>query len=238
MNERAKPYPIGDKEWNGEAFHCAGSEYRLEDGTIQIAKRYDCWFGGAETVTVNGVEILGRCEIKVDDILFILRNLYHPVIQISSVVKNIHFMSDHDAPAMIGKIIEKAMDKEPFRSHVGQLFLNRVPEVLNYSFDACPRPLTLEELKNIPAGTLLWYDMIELETKEAPVYFPLSPVEFCGLGLETFEDTSVPVPVIYFSDGLDYQDTYGEDIVLWTAKPAPLCRSLWWENRRADGDKE
>lgn len=82
-----------------------------------------------------------------------------------------------------------------------------------------PKPLSLDDLKNIPVGTVLWCDYREMIPGKEICYLPMSPVEFCGLGLETFEDTSVPVPMIYYSDGMDYQDTYLEDQVLWTGKP-------------------
>lgn len=223
MNEHFKPYPIDDEKWNGEIPNCNGSQWRLKDGTTLTGKRYDCWFGGAETVTVDGVEILGRGEIKVDDTRFILQNLYNPVIRITNIPKNVYLLSDQHSPAMIGEYIKRAMDKEPFQSHVGQLFLNRVPEALNYSFDR-PIPLTLESLKHLQVGTVLWCDYREIVPGKDVCFLPMSPVEFCGLGNETFEDTSVPEPVIYFSDGMDYQDTYAEDMILWTGKPTEKQR--------------
>lgn len=221
MNEHFKPYPIADEQWNGEAYHCVGSEWRLEDGTIQKGKRYDCWFGGAETVTVDGVEILASCEIKVKDTLFILRNLYFPHIIVSNIPKNLYLSSEKDSSALIGEEIMRAVHSEPFQSHVGKLFLNRAPKALNYSF--CPiLPLSLDDLKYIPVGTVLWCDYRERVAGKEQELLPVSPVEFCGLGRETFEDT--PEPVIYYSDGLDYQSEYGFDFVLWAGKPTDEAR--------------
>lgn len=137
MIEHFKPYPIDDECWNGEKPHCKGSDWRLEDGTIQTGKRYDCWFGGGETIIINEQEIIVKGEIKIqsNDTLFIFYGLNSPWILISSIPKNIYLKSEQNNPSLLAQEIRKAMKTEPFQSHFGKLFLARVPEVLNYSFE-------------------------------------------------------------------------------------------------------
>lgn len=71
-----------------------------------------------------------------------------------------------------------------------------------------PRPLTLDELRNVKPGTVLW----EKQNNIMPAY----PVEFKGFG--TFFDDETK-EAIEFGLGFEEVAEYGKQYILWTAKP-------------------
>ena len=85
------------------------------------------------------------------------------------------------------------------------------------------RVLTLEELQKAPSGSLLW-----IEWKSA-AGSPMYPVEFLSIYSLTFPD-GVTEKVIEFSNGMDYEDMYGKQFRLWTAKPTDEQRkAVKWD---------
>ena len=86
------------------------------------------------------------------------------------------------------------------------------------------RVLTLEELQKAPSGSLLW-----IEWKSA-AGSPMYPVEFLSIYSLTFPD-GVTEKVIEFSNGMDYEDMYGKQFRLWTAKPTDEQRkAVKWDD--------
>ena len=94
-----------------------------------------------------------------------------------------------------------------------------------------PRILTLDELRQVEPGTVLWMDMRNYPDDETSRP-PLSPKEFCRFS-EIDDDE-----VILFGDGVEYAEQYGMDytaqygmgFILWTAKPSQeQRRAVKWE---------
>lgn len=75
-----------------------------------------------------------------------------------------------------------------------------------------PRVLTLDELRNVKPGTVLW----EMQNYIMPAY----PVEFKGFDAAPINDGSEAIEIIAFGLGFEEVDEYGKQYILWTAKPA------------------
>lgn len=85
-----------------------------------------------------------------------------------------------------------------------------------------PRVLTLDELKKAPSGSVLW-------TEWKPIESSVYPVEFLSIYSHTFPD-GVTDKVIEFAHGMDYEDMYGKQFRLWTAKPTEEQRkTVKWD---------
>ena len=88
------------------------------------------------------------------------------------------------------------------------------------SADPSPRILTLDELRNVEPGTVLW----EMQRNMIPAY----PVEFKGFG--TFFDDGTK-EVIEFGLGFEEVAEYGAQYILWTAKPTDeQIKAVKWDD--------
>ena len=82
-----------------------------------------------------------------------------------------------------------------------------------------PRVLTLNELRTVRRGMVLW----EMKNNQLPTY----PVEFKGFA-PYFNNPSEEV--IEFGRGFEEVSEYGKQYILWTAKPTDEMRQgVKWE---------
>ena len=77
-----------------------------------------------------------------------------------------------------------------------------------------PKLLTLDELRDVPSGTVLWCDMVS-SGRMPPIY----PVCYEGIKTETYPDNSGEFEVVEYTDGMDDVKDYGIFYRLWTARP-------------------
>ena len=75
-----------------------------------------------------------------------------------------------------------------------------------------PRVLTIEDLRTLPAGTIVWHD-----GRFDSELFSIAPVSFERIADGGYR--TIDVPCIVYSDGYDELDDYGRAFVLWTARP-------------------
>ena len=101
-----------------------------------------------------------------------------------------------------GTVLDKD-DKEALESAI--FFIKRANKQ--------PRPLSLEELRNYPKGSVLWKDD---RNPEDGTLSPIYPVSFEGIGPAIVDKEQ---EAILFSDGCDYAADYSMYFVLWAGKP-------------------
>lgn len=84
--------------------------------------------------------------------------------------------------------------------------------------ESSPHPLTLDELRRIPPGAVLWIDDRDLEDEEDP-FLPMVPTCFEGFRTEQLDGEEQPEEHIVYSDGLDSVESYGKGFILWDGRP-------------------
>ena len=87
-----------------------------------------------------------------------------------------------------------------------------------------PRPLSLDELRNYPEGSVLWKDD---RNPDDGAMNPMYPVRFEGIGPAIVDKEQ---EAILFSDGCDYAVDYSLYFVLWTGWPTDEQRkAVKWD---------
>ena len=102
-----------------------------------------------------------------------------------------------------------------------------ITEALKMAIEALkeqePHVLTLDELRKVEPGTVLWQD-IRNNPEIKDEWMPMFPVEFIRFSDFAGDET------IEFSLGMDYCAEYGKSFLLWTAKPSDEQREkVKWE---------
>ena len=119
---------ITDEQWRGDASYNKGSEWMLEDGSIERADNYVCFFGGGEVVSGK----LALADFLIGSIKFMITGLIYPTLSITTLTSG--FNSDTHSPKLFDTHYRKYLEASPFRSEIGKLFIERIPDCLDYSF--------------------------------------------------------------------------------------------------------
>lgn len=129
MSVRGNFKGITDEQWRGDEPYCEGTEW-ISDGKKEKSERYVCSFGGGEVV-------FGKCvnaEIRLNTVRFSFYGLVNPWVRvILNETAVCMFDSRHDAPNGFDKF-KLYLKDDIFKCRLGEKFINRLGECLNYTF--------------------------------------------------------------------------------------------------------
>jgi hypothetical protein len=134
-----KVIDMPDECWKGNAPHHRGSPWCGKDLAFVTSDVYLCWFGSAETITVNGKETLVKADFNVGNAENGSKSIFFygwndPVIWVTNNL-GVKYDSTSDSPKVIAKQINDKRFSKIYKTKVGKLFLERCPDALNYTFE-------------------------------------------------------------------------------------------------------
>lgn len=127
---------ITDDQWAGNIPVCPGSIWMTDAGKMQ-ARKYQCWFGGAEIIGDGESAKLVKADIDSDGYNFSIFGIVRSILtvrKIGEVWSGDCFDLARDHPRQFEKYA-RYLRGEAFDSYVGRMFIKRLPELLDYHFD-------------------------------------------------------------------------------------------------------
>lgn len=130
------------EQYSGYEPHGKGSEWIIDTkGTKQISNLWRCYFGGGETIDIDGdgvQDTLVKGEVNIGEYCYSMYGLVKPVLTITNAFAGIYLNSERDSGKVFEQYFRKHLNKEHFQNTFGKLFIKRISECLDYKFSYTP----------------------------------------------------------------------------------------------------
>ncbi len=131
------------EQYSGYEPSGTGSEWIIDTkGTEQVSNLWRCYFGGGETIDIDGdgvQDTLVKGEINIGEYCYFLCGLVKPVFTITNVSAGIFLNSERDSGKVFEQYFQKHLNNVCFQNTFGKLFIKRISECLDYKFSYTPK---------------------------------------------------------------------------------------------------